>query len=283
MAAYRSVWGVDVLKIGEFSRFSRVSIRMLRHYDHVGLLKPTSLDPDNGYRLYAAAQLSEVHKITKLRDIGFRIEDIKRLGTLDEGEFLEALALHEEEIVAEIEQGKRRVALLSDLRNSITSNRDEMHYEMELKAVEAFNAVSIRMTIPSYSDEHCAWEALGVYIKKHAITVSDPYREICEFHHEGATGDIVVEVVVGVEDVFPDEGPIRFFRTKAYERVASIMVYGPYENIAPVYASFAAWLEEHPALRVGGNTREIAHKGCWNTASPEGYLTEFQIPVTVRA
>ena len=41
-----------MLKIGDFSKLSRVSIRMLRHYDEIGLLTPIRVDPDSGYRYY---------------------------------------------------------------------------------------------------------------------------------------------------------------------------------------------------------------------------------------
>ena len=46
-----------MLKIGEFSRLSRISIRMLRHYDEAGILKPQSVDPVTGYRFYGEQQL----------------------------------------------------------------------------------------------------------------------------------------------------------------------------------------------------------------------------------
>ena len=41
-----------MLKIGEFSKLSRISIRMLRYYDDIGLIKPYFIDPVNGYRYY---------------------------------------------------------------------------------------------------------------------------------------------------------------------------------------------------------------------------------------
>ncbi len=47
-----------MLKIGEFSKLSRVSIRMLRHYDDIGLLKPAEIDNFTGYRYYREEQLS---------------------------------------------------------------------------------------------------------------------------------------------------------------------------------------------------------------------------------
>ena len=42
-----------MLKIGEFSKLTRVSIRMLRHYDEIGLLRPTETDAWTGYRYYS--------------------------------------------------------------------------------------------------------------------------------------------------------------------------------------------------------------------------------------
>ena len=41
-----------MLKIGEFSKLSRVSVRMLRHYDEIGLLKPAEIDHFADYRYY---------------------------------------------------------------------------------------------------------------------------------------------------------------------------------------------------------------------------------------
>lgn len=46
-----------MLKIGDFSGLSRVSIRMLRYYDEVGLLKPDKINDFTGYRYYNEEQL----------------------------------------------------------------------------------------------------------------------------------------------------------------------------------------------------------------------------------
>lgn len=62
-----------MLKIGEFSKLSRVSVRMLRHYDQKGLLTPSEIDPMTGYRYYSENQLSQVFRITALKDLGFSL------------------------------------------------------------------------------------------------------------------------------------------------------------------------------------------------------------------
>ena len=65
-----------MLKIGDFSKLSRVSVRMLRHYDEIGLLRPAETDPANGYRYYSAAQLETAERIRVLKDRGFGLSVI---------------------------------------------------------------------------------------------------------------------------------------------------------------------------------------------------------------
>lgn len=46
-----------MFSIGEFARLGGVSVRTLRHYDEIGLLRPATVDQDTGYRGYTADQL----------------------------------------------------------------------------------------------------------------------------------------------------------------------------------------------------------------------------------
>ena len=61
--------GTAMLKIGEFSKLSRVSVRMLRHYDEIGLLKPAEIDRFTDYRYYREDQLPIAGRIAALKDI----------------------------------------------------------------------------------------------------------------------------------------------------------------------------------------------------------------------
>lgn len=68
-----------MLKIGDFSRLSRISVRMLRHYDEIGLLPPVHIDPDTLYRYYDERQLITAARIAALRDMGFGLSEIGEL------------------------------------------------------------------------------------------------------------------------------------------------------------------------------------------------------------
>jgi DNA-binding transcriptional MerR regulator len=66
-----------MFSIGDFARHGRVSVRMLRHYDAIGLLRPAHVDPSTGYRSYQAAQLSRLNGIVSLKDLGFTLEQVR--------------------------------------------------------------------------------------------------------------------------------------------------------------------------------------------------------------
>lgn len=69
-AAERSI----MFTIGEFSRICQVSIKTLRHYDKVGLLKPAKVDALTGYRYYQQGQLEVMLLIQRLKRYGFPLE-----------------------------------------------------------------------------------------------------------------------------------------------------------------------------------------------------------------
>jgi DNA-binding transcriptional MerR regulator len=67
--------------IGEFARLGQVSVRMLRHYDEIGLLKPDSVDEWSSYRSYSPEQLSTLNRIVALKDLGLGLDQVGRIMT----------------------------------------------------------------------------------------------------------------------------------------------------------------------------------------------------------
>src|SRR5687767_4318493 len=65
-----------MFRIGEFSRIARVSARLLRYYDELGLLRPGVIDSSTGYRYYTSAQLLRLNRILVLKDLGLTLEQI---------------------------------------------------------------------------------------------------------------------------------------------------------------------------------------------------------------
>ena len=72
-----------MLKIGDFSRLSQVSVKTLRYYDDMGLQRPMNVDAFTGYRYYSASQLPRLNRGLALKDLGFTLEQIAQV--LEEG------------------------------------------------------------------------------------------------------------------------------------------------------------------------------------------------------
>ena len=68
-----------MLRIGEFARRGRVSVKALRHYEAIGLLTPANVDAATGYRYYAADQLDDLNRLMVLRALGLSLDRIRQV------------------------------------------------------------------------------------------------------------------------------------------------------------------------------------------------------------
>ena len=97
-----------MFKIGEFSKLTQVSVRMLRYYEQAGLLKPAEIDHFTGYRYYTASQIPFLNKIVYLRDSGFTVAEIaSALDNWREDILLAKLSEKKQEIRANMKAEKR--------------------------------------------------------------------------------------------------------------------------------------------------------------------------------
>jgi DNA-binding transcriptional MerR regulator len=122
---------MGLLSIGEFAHASRLSPKALRLYDELGLLVPAHVDPDTGYRWYAAEQLAPAGKVAALRRIGMPLAGIKRILPLASAEA--AAALIEFWSGAEAEHAARR-SMTALLVEEFQGRRSHM-YEVEVRDV----------------------------------------------------------------------------------------------------------------------------------------------------
>lgn len=100
-----------MLKIGEFSQQAKVSIKTLRYYDRVGLLKPAWKDRFSGYRYYHCSQLEELDQIFALKKLGFSLEQIQTIlqDNLSLNQLRAMLSLKQAELEEEIRTNQARI------------------------------------------------------------------------------------------------------------------------------------------------------------------------------
>ena len=124
---------MDLMSIGEFARLSRLSAKALRLYDELGLLPPAQVDPDSGYRWYAAGQLDSARLVASLRQIGVPLAQIQLILSLE----TEGAAAHVAAYWSGAEAGHAaRRDLAGYLVDRLTGKRNVM-YEVKVRDIPA--------------------------------------------------------------------------------------------------------------------------------------------------
>ena len=143
-----------MLRIGDFAQLSRVSPKALRLYDRLGLLKPVKVDIINGYRYYSAIQLTRLNRILVFKELGFSLEQIKRL--LDENisaeEIRGMLRLRRSEIRQRLEEDKTRLLRVEMRLQELQQEKSMSNYEVIIKPSPSQLVAATLGVIPNYQD-----------------------------------------------------------------------------------------------------------------------------------
>src|SRR5690348_4290312 len=130
---------MNMFRIGEFSQIARVSGRLLRYYDEIGMLRPQSIDPETGYRYYSARQLPRLNRILVLKELGLSLEHIARLLNQETSidEIRGMLILRKAQIEQTVEQEMERLRVVESRLQQIDTHGQMQEPDVILKAVEA--------------------------------------------------------------------------------------------------------------------------------------------------
>ncbi|MZD04244.1 MerR family transcriptional regulator [Streptomyces sp. SID5785] len=264
--------------IGDFARHGRVSVRMLRHYDATGLLRPDHVDPVTGYRHYAAAQLDRLNRLIALKELGFTLAQVGEIldEKVDAAQLRAMLRLRRAELAAEMAATAARLGLV----------------EARLRSIERETAVSVDDIVIKHLPGRRVAELTAVAPDFDTIgpVIQPLYEEL--FRRLGAAGiapsgpgvaryedapDGGVLIHAGVEvtaDPREDDG-LRVLDLPPVTRAATLVHRGSMESVLTSVQALAHWIDEN-GHRSAGYPREI------NLECPENlddWVTELQEPL----
>lgn len=269
-----------MLKIGVFSKLSRISIRMLRHYDEIGLLVPKSTDQFSGYRYYSEDQLPIAARIASLREMGFGLTAIAEiLKRYDDPQALaEFLAVRRAEVQAAAEDANRRLLLLDHTIDRLRRDDTAMNYNTTLKTLPERYVASVRQVIPSYAHESMLWGFLSSETADLNLRVADPCISLAVFHDEGfKESDVDVEIQISVKGSYQDTAHV-VFKTVPPIEYASVTYKGSYEQLTAVNHAVANWVNDN-GYEYSGSMFCIYHVSPAQTQNVDEYVTEVCYPV----
>jgi len=134
-----------MLRIGEFSRLTGVSIKALRHYDDIGLLRPALVDDDTSYRSYSAAQVAHAQRIAALKDLGISLREIAEI--VHGGDLCSLLRSKRNELVRDIHASRERLGRIDALLENGAASID-----VAIRRAPARVGLSMRTIVASYAE-----------------------------------------------------------------------------------------------------------------------------------
>ena len=134
-----------MLRIGEFSKLSMLTVKALRYYEKEGLLVPSSVDERTGYRLYETAQLSDAASIKALRQLGFSIDEVR--SHISGAPIRDALRQKE----AELRQRQNDISSMLSIIKFLLEDK-EMKYQAVVKDIGECVVYSEERTLGSFAE-----------------------------------------------------------------------------------------------------------------------------------
>ena len=265
--------------IGEFAALGRVSVRMLRHYDAIGLLQPARVESRTGYRFYAIDQLPLVLRIAELRELGVGLERISALGRAadPDAELRTVLDEQRRTLEASIAGDHARIARIERRLHQLegTTMSDVVY-----KPVDPVTVYAARGSAPGMGPENVS-PVIGPLIgalDDALLAAGRPLIEPGIFWYEAEADDRLAVNVSYVAETPPVAGDgYEVVELPALPTAATLLHRGDMSGIGE---SWMLLLETLVAdgYRAIGPTREVYLNAEGHEPGPD-WLTELQVPV----
>jgi len=288
-----------MLKIGEFSRLSQVTVKTLHHYDELGLIKPAHIDPVTNYRFYTVEQLPRIHRIMALKEMGLSLEQIgimleKELPT---DEIRGMLHFKQAEIQQEMREAQRQLSLVEFRLRMIEAEINFPDLDVVMKRLEPMRFLSFfdkpDLTLPMEkllahreSVANTINRAIEDGVIQHTGDVYDVYHgETIMPFHSPEIGERQHEILIGVAEAqesvtLEGIGQLTARNEPAVETAATLFIEAtgdPAGFVEPA-TLLRRWAILH-GYQPHSLMRFYHHRGPLHTSNPAEFVIEAQLPV----
>ncbi|WP_405704393.1 MerR family transcriptional regulator [Streptomyces sp. NBC_00069] len=276
--------------IGDFAKHGRVSIRMLRHYDAIGLLRPARVDPASGYRYYEAGQLARLNRVIALKELGFSLDQVGSI--LDERvgaeELRGMLRLRRAELESAMAAAAARLTQVEARLRTIESEGSMSTVDIVVKSLPPVRLVELTGVAGSYQPQDIGpvigplYDELCRLIEAAGVVPTGPGTAYYEDAPGAEAGAVLVHAGLPVGASVRAEdlgGAVRVVDLPGVERAATVVHRGSMDRVLPTAQALARWIDAN-GHRSAGYARELT------LACPEDrdqWVTELQEPLAPTA
>jgi DNA-binding transcriptional MerR regulator len=249
-----------MFRIGDFSQLGQVSIRTLRLYDEMNLLKPAQIDKLTGYRYYTIEQLPRLNRILALKDLGLSLDQIGDLlkRDLPPDQLRGMLMLKQAEIEQEMQAMQAQMRRVTARLNQIECEGKPSPYEIVIKSVEAQTIASCRRVVPDLTamvDYRCEmYNTVYRWLTDNNISPQD--HELAIYYNtEYIETDIDMELGTPVDRAVVKTTALPEFIAlhdlPAIETMASVIHKGDMWDIGQAMVALYGWIGSHGYASAG--------------------------------
>jgi DNA-binding transcriptional MerR regulator len=274
-----------MFRIEDFSKLSKVSIKALRYYDDLGLLKPASVDMDSGYRYYTADQLGMLNRILALKDMGLSLAHIARLlaNDLPREQMCGILRLRQVELQEQLQAAQVQLQRIDNWFQQFERENEISPYAVIVKAVPAQQVVMAQGRAANSEALGSTLDALfdcvkAVITNQRARCVG--YGTTLYFDGEDNENELSVGACISYggymdEKLLPDHCQLDIL--PEVEPMASTIHHGPFDTLTVAYDAILTWIGTNGYQIIGPN-REI-NIAYMRGGDQQQFVTEIQFPV----
>jgi len=265
----------SLLAIGDFARATHLSVKTLRHYHESGLLEPSEVDPQTGYRRYTADQISTAQIIRRFRDLDMPLNQIQAVLTAPDLQTRnDLIAAHLSRLESNLARTQSAVASLRDLLEQPASSPRIEHRSIHAAASAAITeVVDVKDALSWYQG---ALGELRATLAAQRLKAAGPAGGIFSnalFSEGFGTATIFMPCGGAVRSM----GRVRPLVVPAIE-VAIIVHAGTHTDIDLAYGALARYVAQH-TLAVEGPMREYYVVGAHDTPDESAWRTEIGWPI----
>jgi len=277
-----------MFRIGEFSRIARVSGRLLRYYDGIGLLSPDRVDPVTGYRYYTADQLGVLNRILALKDLGLSLDEVAQLlkGMVSADEIRGMLTLKKVELERSLSEGQSRLRNIESRLLQIEEQGGMQDYEVIVKSAEAQPYLALRRTFPSFMEVVATVGAIAQRVgPRLPESAKDNLVVVAHSDFDEEALDLEIGYALKHDGVSPPRISgieLTMRALPAAPSLATLIRRGPGHQSHIAYGALGLWMSANQ-YQIDGPSREVLLELPFQKPGQEEMVMEVQFPVTKAA
>ncbi len=172
------------MQIKEFAELTGVSVRTLHYYDEIGLLRPSEVDAQTGYRFYDENSFERMQEILFYRELDFSLKTIAEILSSPDYDKQQALSRQRQLLLAK----KERLEQLIMAIDSVEKGEGFMKTNNEYEALKSQYAEEAKQRWGN-TDAYKEFEQRDTDFSKSAALLDAVFEEFAALNRDGVLPD----------------------------------------------------------------------------------------------